>query len=164
MIAVLSVLAIAGFWGFEKLGGNTPIEIQLVENTPESLLGITYRGIPGNKELGETFEKMEFQKTLNPGSQLHTIYEVEPAGKHDTLVVFVGINKDLPAEGLEFRTFENQSFLLAKIKGNKWVMPNPETVKEKLADHAKENGLELSGVFIDKIISESEVQVIAPIK
>lgn len=162
--ALLTLVGIIGFWGFERLGGNTPIDIQLIDKKPESLVGITYRGTPGNKELGEAFEKIETQKGLNPGSQLHTIYEVEPAGKHDTMVVFVGINKNLPVQELELRSFENQSYLLAKINSNKWVMPSPESVKEKLAEYAGKNNIELSGVYIDKIISEREVQVIAPIR
>lgn len=163
-VAILSILSIVGYWGFQKLGGNAPIEIQLVESKPENLAGITYRGIPGNEELGNIFERMETQKWLHPGSYLHTIYEVEPAGKLDTMIVFVGINQNLPITDLEFRSFENGSYLLAKIKSNKWVMPSPDTVNEKLVDFAKENQLELSGIYIDKIISEEEVQVIAPIK
>jgi hypothetical protein len=163
-IAFLATLAIVGYWGFEKLGGNAPIDIQLIENKPENLAGITYSGTPGNEELGEIFEKMETQKGLHPGSHLHTIYEVEPAGKLDTMIVFVGINQKLPIADLEFRSFENKSYLLAKIKSNKWVMPSPETVQEKLTEFAIENNLVLSGFYIDKIISENEVQVIAPIK
>ncbi|WP_192346527.1 hypothetical protein [Algoriphagus sp. Y33] len=163
-IAVLSILTIVGYWGFGKLGGNTPIEVQLIKTKPENLAGITYRGTPGNKDLGEVFLKIETQKELHPGSLLHTIYEVEPAGKHDTMVVFVAINQTLPIPDLEFRSFDNKSYLLATIKSNKWVMPNPESVKKKLNNYAKENKLELSGVYIDKIISENEVQVIAPIR
>lgn len=162
--AFLSVLTIVGYWGFQKLGGNTPVQIQLVEAKPDSLAGITYRGTPGNEELGEIFKSMETQKGIHPGSQLHTIYEVEPAGKLDTMIVFVGINQNLPIADLEFRAFKNERYLLAKIHSNKWVMPSPETVKEKLSEYAKENKLELSGVYIDKIISENHVQVIAPVK
>ncbi|REG90531.1 hypothetical protein C8N25_10629 [Algoriphagus antarcticus] len=161
---MLLILAIGSYWGFKKLGGNAPIAIQLVQKKPDNLAGITYRGTPGNEELGQIFIKMETQKGLHPGSQLHTIYEVEPAGKLDTMIVFVGINQTLPIADLEFRSFEYDSYLLAKIKSNKWVMPGPDTVQEKLAEYAQENNLELSGVYIDKIISENEVQVIAPIK
>lgn len=76
----------------------------------------------------------------------------------------MGINRVLPIEGFEFRSFENESYLLAKIKSNKWVMPSPDTVKEKLEAFAKNNQVELSGTYIDKIISQEEIQVIAPIK
>lgn len=163
-VALISVFTVIGFWGFRKLGGNTPIEIQLIQSKPENLAGITYRGTPGNEKLGEIFNQMEAQKGLHPGSFLHTIYEIEPAGKLDTMIVFVGINQTLPIPNLEFRSFENSGYLLAKIQSNKWVMPSPEEVKEKLTLYAAENNLELSGVYIDKIISEQQVQVIAPIK
>ncbi|MEP0711130.1 MAG: hypothetical protein ABJC55_04335, partial [Algoriphagus sp.] len=93
VVALISAFTIIGFWGFGKLGGNTPIDIQLIEKKPDNLAGITYRGIPGDKKLGEIFETMESQKALHPGTQLHTIYEVEPAGKLDTMHVFVGINQ-----------------------------------------------------------------------
>ncbi len=164
VVALISAITVIGFWGFGKLGGNTPIEIQFIKSKPENLAGITYRGTPGNEKLGEIFVQMETQKGLHPGSFLHTIYEVEPAGKLDTMIVFVGINQTLPITDLEFRPFENKGYLLAKIQSNKWVMPSPEAVKEKLTEYAKENKLELNGIFIDKIISEKEVQVIAPIK
>ncbi|PZX51833.1 hypothetical protein LV84_03591 [Algoriphagus ratkowskyi] len=164
IVALISGFTILGFWAFSKLGGNIPVEIQLVENKPDNLAGLTYRGTPGNVELGKIFEKMETQKALHPGSQLHTIYEVEPAGKLDTMLVFVGINQMHPISDMEFRVFENRGYLLAQIKSSTWVMPSPEMVKEKLAEFAEANKLELSGIYIDKIISKNEVQVIAPIK
>jgi hypothetical protein len=43
-------------------------------------------------------------------------------------------------------------------------MPNPTTVQERLSEYAEENGIALTGVFIDKIVSKEEVQVIAPIQ
>jgi hypothetical protein len=164
IIALISAVTVLGFWGYEKLGGYTPIAVEIIDKKPDNLIGITYRGTPGNDKLGEIFRQMETQKALHPGSQLHTIYEIEPAGKLDTMLVFVGINQTFPIEGMEVRTFENDRYLLAKISNNSWVMPSPETVKEKMGQYASENQLELSGVFIDVIISENEVQVIAPIK
>ncbi|MCR9082919.1 MAG: hypothetical protein NXH89_10900, partial [Cyclobacteriaceae bacterium] len=101
---------------------------------------------------------------LRPGSFLHTIYEVEPAGKLDTMRVFVGLNQLLSGDDIQERVFSEKSYLLAKIKANKWVMPGPEKVKEKLWAFADSANLELSEFFIDKIVSENEVHVIAPIK
>lgn len=160
----LMLLVVSAYWGFDKLGGNNPIKIQKIEANPESLAGKTYSGTPQDEKLALIFEELETQKGLHPGTFIHTIYEIEPAGKLDTMIVFVGINQALPIPELEFRKFEEKSYLLAKITGNRWVMPGPDTVKEALDNFAKENGLSLSGVFIDKIISEEEVYVIAPIR
>jgi len=163
-IGIIAILAVVAYLTFDRLGGNTPVEIQLINQPPPSLAGKTYRGTPQAEELGKTFEEIESKKGLNPGSYLHTIYEIEPAGKLDTMVVFIGINKSLPINGLEYKIFEEGSYLLATVKSNRWVMPSPQKVQQRLKEFATENKLELSGVFIDKIISDEEVQVIAPVK
>ena len=160
---ILVILIIAGYAIFDFLGGNNPVKIELVEKKPETLTGRTFKGIPRDEQLAANFQELEAKKSLNPGSYLHTIYEVEPAGKHDTMVVFVGINKQLPLTDMESRSFPQSKYLRATIQSNRWVMPSPESIKEKLQVFARENQLELSGIFIDKIISDSEVQVIAPV-
>jgi len=65
---------------------------------------------------------------------------------------------------MESKTFSESRYLLATITGHKWVMPSPDTVKEELAKFAREKNLELSGIYIDKIISPEQVQVIAPVQ
>lgn len=159
----VAILAIVAYLTFDHLGGNTPVEIHLIKQKPASLAGKTYRGTPQDDELGKTFEDIESLKGINPGSYLHTIYEIEPAGKLDTMVVFIGINNPLPINGLEFKTFEEDSYLLATVKSNRWVMPSPKKVQQRLKEFARENKLRLSGVFIDKIVSEEEIRVIAPV-
>ena len=160
----LLVLVAAGIFLFNLLGGNNPIEIQVLENHPITLAGKTFEGTPQDKRLTETFKSIEDLHTLHPGTRIHTVYYKEPSGKLDTLRVFVGLDLPFAPEGLETLAFEQRNHLLAKITGSKWVMPGPEKVKNQLMDYAASNGMELSGVFIDKIVSESEVNVIAPIK
>lgn len=163
VIVVLSLSAI-GYFIFDRLGGNTPIIIELVEQKPENLAGKTYRGTPQDPLLKATFQQIEQAQALNPGTKIHTIYYVEPAGKLDTMNVFVGLNLPFPTGDWEGKSFEENRYLLAKIQGSKWVMPGPEKVKAELQEYAESKGLKLSGIFIDKIINESEIQVLAPIK
>lgn len=162
--ASILALILFGYWAFDTLGGNNPVEIEVVDRSPESLVGTTYRGTPQDEKLPQTFQKIEAQKSLNAGTYLHTIYEIEPSGKLDTMIVFVGINKALPVDGFEHKVFEEQQYLLATITGSSWVMPGPKKVQKQLKDFALANNLELSGTFIDKIISKNEVQMIAPIR
>jgi len=161
---ILLAISIIGYWGFDSLGGNNPIEIQIVDKNPPTLVGIFYRGTPQDPVLEQAFKTVESQKGLHPGSSLHTIYYSEPAGKLDTLEVFIGIDQALPIADFEVRTFEERTYLVASIKSSKWVMPNPTTVQERLREYAEENGVVLTGVFIDKIVSKGEVQIIAPIQ
>lgn len=164
LVLIVFLLIVGGYFVFDRLGGNTPIEIELVEKKPDNLAGKTFRGTPQDPQLKATFQQIEQAQSLNPGTQIHTIYYVEPAGKLDTMKVFVGINLPFATGELEAKTFKENRYLLAKIRGSKWVMPGPEKVKAQLMDFASKNGLSLSGEYIDKIISESEVQVIAPVK
>ena len=163
-LAVLLVVCAIGFAVFHQLGGNNPIRIELVGSSPPALAGKTYRGTPQDKKLGETFQSVETFSALNPGKKIHTIYYEEPAGKLDTMEVFVGLDLPFAPVGLESKHFSETRFLRATIIANRWVMPSPAKVKAKLKDFARENELTLSGIFIDKIVSETEVEVIAPIK
>jgi len=160
---ILTLLVGFGYWGFDRLGGNNPVIIELVEKKPENLIGKTFIGIPQDEKLATIFKEIQTLKSLKTGTFLHTIYESEPAGKLDTMKVFVGINQLLPEEGFELLTFEEERFLLATITGSSWVMPSPKTIKAKLEKYATDKHLIISGVYIDKIISEDKVQVIAPI-
>lgn len=163
LIGVLLLLA-ATYGIFMWLEGNTSITLQVVDAAPDHLVGKTFKGIPQDEKLEEIFQSLETFRSLHPGTYLHTIYYQEPAGKLDTMEVFVGINLPYATQGMESRSFDESRYLRAIIQGNKWVMPNPERIKEKIRAYASQEGFTLSEVFVEKIISESEVQVIAPVK
>ena len=161
---VLLILGFGGYLIYDQLGGNRPVELSLEAKSPDTLSGQTFRGTPVDKGLEQLFQKIQSTQKLNPGAKLHTIYYIEPAGKLDTLEVFAGINLPFGAPDLELKEFSESRFILAKVTGSKWVMPSPETIKEKIQDYAAANKLTLSGYYIDKIVSETEVHVIAPVR
>ena len=163
-VCVLLIVFAVGYVVFDRLGGNNPISVELVNDSPEALAGKTFRGTPQDKKLSETFDSIESLLALHPGKKIHTIYYVEPAGKLDTMEVFVGLDLPFAPAELEAKHFTESSYLLATVKANKWVMPGPDKVKQTLQDFARENKMTLSGIFIDKIVDDAEVQVIAPIK
>ncbi|WP_332913664.1 hypothetical protein [Algoriphagus boritolerans] len=158
------VILSVGFVIYDRLGGNNPVGIELIEAQPPTLSGKTFKGQPQNPELGKTFQSIETLLSLHPGKKIHTIYFQEPGGKLDTLEVFVGLDLPFAPSDLETMAFSESRYLLATIQGNKWVMPSPNSIKELLQKEAQSKNLELSGIFIDRITSESEVQVIAPVK
>ncbi len=160
----LVALGIGAYLTFDYLGGNRPVELSLEAKSPDTLTGQTFRGIPVNKGLEQLFEKIQSTQKMHPGAKLHTIYYTEPAGKLDTLEVFVGINLPFGTQDLEVKNFSETRYILAKVTGSKWVMPGPETIKEKIQAYAEANKLTLSGYYIDKIVSETEVHVIAPVR
>lgn len=165
-IAFVILLAVSTvfYFIFDRLGGNNPIEIELVEASPPTLAGKYFIGQPQDQELGNTFRSIETLLSLNPGKKIHTIYFEEPKGKLDTMKVFVGLDLPFAPADLELLGFAETRYMRATIKRNKWVMPSPDQVKKEIEASAKSRNLSLSGIFIDRIISESEVQVIAPIR
>jgi hypothetical protein len=161
---LLLLLCLGGYLTFDRLGGNRPILISIVDKSPDTLTGETFKGTPIDNKLEALFRSVETLQSLHPGTSLHTIYEIEPAGKLDTLEVFAGINLPFGAPGFAQKKFTEKRYLLAKVSGSRWVMPSPEKIKARLQDYAASKNLVLSGYYIDKIISESEVHVIAPIR
>ena len=161
---VLLFLSLGGYYTFDRLGGNKPILISLVDKSPDTLTGNTFKGTPIDNKLEALFRSVETLQSLHPGASLHTLYFVEPAGKLDTLEVFAGINLPFGAPGFAQKKFTEKHYLLAKVSGSRWVMPGPEKIKSRLQDYAASKNLVLSGYFIDKIVSDSEVHVIAPLR
>lgn len=160
-VAVLLLLGI--YW---KLGGFNPVQVFIYEQNDLKLLGMTYRGTPQDPGMSATFQKVEEVISQYTGSHLHTIYYTEPAGKLDTLEVFVGIEfteEIIEKENLEVKEISFSQVVVAELQAHRLVMPSPEKVKQQIEDFAKERNISLQGIFVDKIINNNRVDVIAPI-
>lgn len=126
------------------------------------LSGLEFKGTPGEERLGQVFQRVEQVRKESP---LHTIYYIEPAGKRDTLHVFVGIEtrEGVPADWLQVRV-DCKKAVRASLDMHQWVMPSPEKTKQRMIDFASANGQNLQGTFVDVIIDRDQVEVWAPIK
>ncbi|QDH79050.1 hypothetical protein FKX85_08365 [Echinicola soli] len=164
-VIIISILAVLGFVAFAYLGGFKDYPIEVKQGESIQLYGLTYRGTPQDKGLKTTFQKIEAALAEEAEATLHTIYYVEPAGKLDTMKVFVGLDQanDRIEADWEEKVFPENQFLVADLRYNKWVMPRPETIKEDMQAFAEENHLTLTGIFIDRLLHEDHVQVWAPI-
>ncbi|AGA77990.1 hypothetical protein [Echinicola vietnamensis] len=164
-LIVVGILAALGFSIFAYLGGfkDYPIAVKQQENL--RLYGLTYKGTPQDEGLKNTFKTVEAAMKDAPEAILHTIYYVEPAGKLDTMSVFVGLDQ---VKGTTKPTWEEQvitaeQFLVADLHYHKLVMPRPETIKSDLQDYAETHEIKLQGIFIDRLLQPDHVQVWAPI-
>lgn len=157
------VIVVVLVFVFYQMGGFRQIELEVVENAKLELSGIHFVGIPQDKRLRESFEKTEQLLQQHPEAKLHTIYYREPAGKLDTMEVFVGIEQKWLSsnpEGFEQLGLSSEKAVVATIRRHRFVMPNPETVKASIREFAKANKLPEPSLFIDQIISPEEVRVI----
>ncbi len=158
----LSLLSF-GFYQFNKLGGFNEVELQLVNVDDLELQGMLYRGTPQDEALIATFKQVE-QVATDQNLPMHTIYYSEPAGKLDTMEVFVGIALGHSIDGFISKTFEADRAILAKISAHRLVMPGPNKVKRKINQYAESQGLAEPYLYIDKIIGPEEVQVFGLIR
>ncbi|WP_089237963.1 hypothetical protein [Belliella buryatensis] len=160
---ILLVLMGAGLFQFHRLGGFNEVELALKSVDGLALQGISFRGTPQDDAIARVFQKME-QIALGADLPLHTIYYVEPAGKLDTMEVFVGVQTRVPMEDFEQLSFDADQAVVATIKAHRLVMPGPSKVKKKINQFAKGQGLAVPYLYIDKIIGPEEVQVLGLIR
>lgn len=160
-IIVLLLIA-SGFYLFKVLGGFNEINITKEDLGEIELVGIHYIGTPQDESLKNSFMKIEKLQKRNSGSILHTIYYVEPAGKLDTMEVFVGIEKKWLEDisGKEILSLDGHEAIVAEIKANRFVMPGPNKVKSKIEEFAKSNKMQNPNIFVDQILGPNHVRVI----
>lgn len=168
VVAVIVVLVLVSlpaiYW---QLGGFNPIRISVEERAGIKLLGLTYRGTPQDPGMVGTFQNIEEILHKYPGSSLHTLYNIEPAGKLDTLEVFVGVafqEEIHTREDLELMEMECSQVIVAEIEAHRLVMPSPEKVKSQIEAFAASRSLSTQEIYVDKIIDERRVEVIAPLR
>lgn len=162
------MLFMVGLGIYYQLGGFNEVEYTIEPRDGIKLMGRTYRGTPQDEQLGNTFKEIEALIQKNPGSNLHTLYYSEPAGKLDTLLVFVGVeyqdHMDRLKYNLELKTIPCTQVIVANIKAHRLVMTGPDQVKRGIEKFARKNEVVTQGIFVDRIKGEGEVEVIAPIQ
>ena len=168
VVAVIVVLFLVSlpviYW---QLGGFNPVSISVEERADMKLLGLTYRGTPQDPGMLGTFQKIEEIINKYPQSRLHTLYNVEPAGKLDTLEVFVGVEfqeEIYGQEELDLREIECSQVIVAEIEAHRLVMPSPEKVKSQIESFAASRSMSTQGIYVDKIIDDRRVEVIVPLR
>lgn len=163
-IALVAIILI-GMAVYYLLGGFNEVEIRVIETDDIHLIGYEYRGTPQEEELVRTFQKIEALLEAHPENRLNTIYYVEPAGKLDTMTVFVGTEYNEKMAGdLEEKIIQAERAIVASLRSHRFVMPGPDKIKRIIEDYARENGLETQGIYIDRILGEDHVDVLAPLK
>lgn len=164
IVALLLVTLPLIYW---RLGGFNPIHIYLENREDVRLLGLRYRGTPQDGGMLQTFQQIEGVLSKYPESKLHTIYFIEPAGKLDTLEVFVGVEfleEIAEQEELNLKVIDCSQVIVAEIEAHRLVMPGPEKVKAQVEDFAREQHIAIDGIYVDKIIDDRRVEVIVPVR
>jgi hypothetical protein len=162
-IGVMLIFAFSlGLFLYYTAGGFNEIEVERKNLGVIKLSGIHFRGTPLDESLKDAFIAIESLCKESEEAILHTVYYVEPAGKRDTLEVFVGIESkwNLNQEGLSTVEFDGSSAVVATIRAHRFVMPGPESVKSKIREFVKANQIDEPDLYIDQIVDSGLVYVI----
>lgn len=163
LFAGLIVLALigVGFLVFYKLGGFSDIVVSQSDLGQLELSGIYFVGTPTQTELRDAFSRMEAIKNSQSEPHLYTLYYREPAGKMDTMEVFVGVEKRFVTnDTLQTLTLDASEAIVATVQAHRFVMPGPNKVKTEIQEYADFASLPRPVIFVDQIISADEVHVI----
>ncbi|WP_114751703.1 hypothetical protein [Pleomorphovibrio marinus] len=163
---VIALLAALLLYFYGRLGGFNSVEISVESCEDRKLMGMHFKGTPQSNELPLTFKRVSNFKKETSKTGLYTIYYTEPAGKLDTLHLFVGVEAvsgDVLPHDLELVSIPCEQMILAKVSSHRLVMPSPKKVRQKIQAFATKNNLELKGEFMDKILDEKNVEVLAPL-
>jgi len=157
------VLAAIGFYAFNEMGGFNDVRLEISNSEDINLIGRHFKGIPQDEKLQMAFQEIEKIKNDNPEAVLQTIYYSEPAGKLDTMEVFVGLDSKWMENktGYDQVYYSGENAIIATIQAHRFVMPSPLKIKNKIIGFAKENSLPEPDVFIDQIIGPDDIKVIA---
>lgn len=158
----ITVLVAIGFYVFNEMGGFKEVKLEVSNTADINLIGRHFRGIPQDEKLRTVFQEIEKIKNDNTGAVLHTIYYAEPAGKLDTMEVFVGLESKWMENkiGYDQVSYSGENVIIASIQAHRFVMPSPLKIKNEIIGFAKHNGLPEPNVFIDQIVGFDEVKVI----
>jgi hypothetical protein len=167
-IAIIIVLLLFTLpFVYWRLGGFNPIQVSIQDQSDMKLLGLIYRGTPQDPGMLGTFQRIEELTNRYPQSRLHTLYDIEPAGKLDTLEVFVGVEfleEINEQEELTVREIRCSQIIVAEIEAHRLVMPSPEKVKSQIESFAASRNISTQGLYVDKLIDDRRVEVIAPVR
>lgn len=157
MIALIGV----GFLVFYNLGGFSDILVSQTDMGQLELSGIHFQGTPTQTELRDAFSRIEAIQRNQPAAFLYTLYYSEPAGKLDTMEVFVGVEKRFVSQDtLQTLNLDASDVIVATVNAHRLVMPGPNKVKSEIQEYADLVSLPRPVIYLDKIISSEEIQVI----
>lgn len=163
-IILLAVLAVVLSLSYIWLGGFNEVIWEKEEQAAYLIIGKYYEGKYGDDFIRETF--LEVKEKLTNGEwegQLAVVYFNKPEENEGKVKNFIGaiVTDSLyDTHEFEYRLIRSQSSLKAVLQASRFVMPNPAAIYEKAYEKAREFGIELDNVFIEKYIANDHLEIV----
>ncbi len=169
IIAMLAVMLAGAIGVYFYLGGLNTVEVTVENVSDYNIVGVKFKGNGDSDTLRNAFfDAREYVEQGRVAGVLTLIHYKDTTLTEEQVNVFVGIKldqgtSDLP-EGYQRLTIPARRTVRATIEAHNSVMPNSETVEERMLEKAEELRFELSEFTIEQYVSERIILIDMPVR
>lgn len=169
ILGVLAVMLAGAIGVYFFLGGLNKVEVTVENVSDYNIVGIRFKGNGDSDTLRNAFfDAREYVQQGRVDGVLTLIHYKDTTLTDEQVNVFVGIKlnqgtSDLP-EGYQRLTIPARRAVRATIEAHNSVMPNSETVEERMLEKADELRFSLSDFTIEQYISERIIMIDMPVR
>lgn len=169
IISILAVMLIGAVALYFYLGGLNKVAITVENVADYHLVGIRFKGEGDSDTLRNAFfEARDYVKNGRLPGTLTLLHYKDTTLEESSVNVFVGIRlhqgtSDLPAH-YQRLTIPAKRAVRATIQAHNSVMPNAQTIEERLLARAEALRLKLQGFTIEQYLSERELRIDIPVR
>lgn len=166
MLAIMVGGAVAVYF---YLGGLNSVEVTVTEVSDYNLVGVRFRGNGESDTLRNAF--FDARKYVEEGTLdgvLTLVHYKDTTLKDEEVNVFVGVKlnqgtSDIPSS-YQRLTIPARRAVRATIEAHNSVMPNAETIEERLLKKAEEMRFELQDFTVEQYVSEQKMVIDMPVR
>lgn len=160
---IFGVLLIIILGVYYFLGGFNEVAIEVIEVENYEVVGHYYEGPYERDTIASLFfdAKELLENKILSGDLSVINFENDPEQKHSKIFIGILVNQetsDFP-KNLERRKVNGGKVIRASIQSHNIVMPTRDKIDEKMTAFAAANNLTLSGVTIERYVSENQLLI-----
>lgn len=169
IIAMLAIMLAGAIGVYFYLGGLNTVEVTVENVSDYNIVGIRFKGNGDSDTLRNAFfDAREYVEQGRVAGVLTLIHYKDTTLTDEQVNVFVGIKidqgtSDLPAD-YQRLTIPARRTVRATIEAHNSVMPNSETVEQRMLEKAEELRFELSEFTIEQYVSERIIMIDMPVR
>jgi hypothetical protein len=169
IVAMLAIMVGGAIAVYFYLGGLNSVEVTVEDVSDYNLVGIRFRGNGDSDTLRTAF--FDARKYVQEGTLdgvLTLVHYKDTTLKEEEVNVFVGVKLNQGTSGIpssyQRLTIPARRAVRATIEAHNAVMPNAETIEERLYKKAEEMRFELQDFTVEQYVSEQKMVIDMPVR
>ena len=169
ILGLVAVMIIGGAAVYFYLGGLNQVEVNVESVSDYNLVGFHFQGEGDSDTLRKGWQQAkEYIESGRLKGTVTVLHYKDSTLEDGQVKVFMGVRldqgtSDLPGNYTRL-TVPARRAIRASISAHNMVMPNSETIEERLLKKAEESRLELQNFTIEQYLNEKELWVDMPVR